>query len=563
MPSFQDLPSHLSRYVVNQNYDRYTSIDQSVWRFIMRQLKHFLSKNAHECYVEGLRKTGISINKIPKIQEMSEKLEEFGWRAVPVSGFIPPAAFMELQAYGYLPIACDMRTLGHLMYTPAPDIVHEAAGHAPILVDPEFSRYLKSYAEVASKAILNKEDLDIYNAIRLLSDLKEDPNATTEQINEAEKKLEMANQKADEPSEAALKDPKIYGAGLLSSVGESRSAVTDKTKKIPFSLECLNYSYDITEPQPQLFVAESFEALTEALRQMSEQMAFKRGGLYGLGVAKKARTINTAGYDSGLQVSGVIHDFMTEDGKPTYIQLKGPSQMSYKNKVLEGHTSDRHPEGFGSPVGNLAGLEQPLYKLNEQQLQEKGIEEGKETTLNFESGIEVTGKVKSFLRVDGRLLVITFTDCTARNGQSILFKPEWGEYDMAVGTEIISVYGGPADRVAYGETEDFDNARVPEKLATEEITELEKLYAKVRFIRENFDDFDDPEQDLGDILKTLDERFKEDWLLRLEILELTSKMAKSPKWKKDLNAHLSKVAAAEKPHSESVRDGLMISDLEL
>src|SRR5207237_10534435 len=116
----------------------------------------------------GFRETGISTERIPLIEEMDRNLRKFNWRAVAVSGFIPPAVFMEFLSLGILPIACDMRTLEHLAYTPAPDIVHEAAGHAPILIEPEFSEYLKSYARVAKKAIVNSTDLEVYEAIRVL-----------------------------------------------------------------------------------------------------------------------------------------------------------------------------------------------------------------------------------------------------------------------------------------------------------------------------------------------------------------------------------------------------------
>lgn len=134
----QFLPEHLKKYIVEQNYDRYTPLDQAVWRYCLRQLKKFLSVHGHESYLTGLEKTGIDVESIPKISDMSEKLQKFGWRALPVSGFIPPAAFMELQSLSILPIASDMRSIDHLLYTPAPDIVHEAAGHAPIIVDPEY-----------------------------------------------------------------------------------------------------------------------------------------------------------------------------------------------------------------------------------------------------------------------------------------------------------------------------------------------------------------------------------------------------------------------------------------
>jgi phenylalanine-4-hydroxylase len=57
-------------------------------------------------------------------------LTEIGWAAVAVDGFIPPNAFMEFQAYNVLVIASDIRQLEHIEYTPAPDIIHEGAGHA-------------------------------------------------------------------------------------------------------------------------------------------------------------------------------------------------------------------------------------------------------------------------------------------------------------------------------------------------------------------------------------------------------------------------------------------------
>ena len=156
-PMVEKLPAHLRKYVATQDYDLYTAEEQATWRYLLLQLRKFLKETAHPCYEDGLRKTGISTERIPKISEMDDLLQKFGWGAIPVSGFIPPAAFMEFQSLGILPIACDMRSLDHLLYTPAPDIVHEAAGHAPILIDPEYAEYLKSYAQVAKKAIISKE----------------------------------------------------------------------------------------------------------------------------------------------------------------------------------------------------------------------------------------------------------------------------------------------------------------------------------------------------------------------------------------------------------------------
>ncbi len=121
-------PKHLLQFAVDQRYDDYTPVDHAVWRFIMRQNIFFLREYAHKVYFQGLLNTGISFERIPRIQEMNDILAKIGWGAVAVDGFIPPAAFMEFQAYKVLVIACDMRQIHHIEYTPAPDIVHEAAG---------------------------------------------------------------------------------------------------------------------------------------------------------------------------------------------------------------------------------------------------------------------------------------------------------------------------------------------------------------------------------------------------------------------------------------------------
>mgnify|MGYP000371157777 CR=1 FL=1 len=87
------------------------------------------------------------------MEGMNRILKDIGWAAVSVDGFIPPNAFMEFQAYNVLVIASDIRTINHIEYTPAPDIIHEAAGHAPIITNPEYAEYLRRFGEIGSKAI--------------------------------------------------------------------------------------------------------------------------------------------------------------------------------------------------------------------------------------------------------------------------------------------------------------------------------------------------------------------------------------------------------------------------
>ncbi|MEM8584647.1 MAG: aromatic amino acid hydroxylase, partial [Bacteroidota bacterium] len=253
MNSFQSnelidkLPKHLKQFIKPQNYENYTPINQAVWRYVMRKNVDYLSKVAHSSYLEGLKKTGIEIDDIPSMYGMNRILKEIGWAAVAVDGFIPPNAFMEFQAHKVLVIASDIRQLENIQYTPAPDIIHEAAGHSPIIANPDYAEYLRRLGAIGAKAILSKHDMDLYEAVRKLSILKEAEQVDLAEIAAAEQAVETLQTAEVELSEMAqirnlqwwsveygligeIEDPKIYGAGLLSSIGESKWCMTDEVK---------------------------------------------------------------------------------------------------------------------------------------------------------------------------------------------------------------------------------------------------------------------------------------------------------------------------------------------
>lgn len=558
------LPSHLRKYVVEQNYEKYTPIDHAVWRYILKQLRAFLGVHAHESYLDGLEKTGIDLERIPKISNISAKLEKFGWRAIPVSGFIPPAAFMELQSLGVLPIASDMRSIDHLLYTPAPDIVHEAAGHAPILIHPEFADYLRQYAQVAKKAIISKEDLDLYEAIRDLSDIKENPNSTPEQISAAEKHLNQVSNAISHISEASelsrmnwwtaeygligsIDSPKIFGAGLLSSVGESKRCLSDHVKKIPLGVNCIQTSYDITEPQPQLFVAKDFKDLVRVLHEMAATMAFKKGGLEGLEKIKKAKSVNTAQLNTGLQISGQLEEYLTHRGSEViFLRFTGPSQLSYQDQQLPGHGRNHHPHGYSTPLGDLS------------EALDKDLKPGQPVHLKYKSGFEVRGLFVSYLEKQGQKLLITLKEATATYEGRTYFEPSWGEYDIALGTHLPSVFGGPADRLSYGELDDFVAAKVPAAKYSALTLKLHAYYQKVRDLRESPPSAAQLEKELRWVYDSYKKEFSQDWLLRLEILELASAHHLSLSFENEIREELKQLASSNPNHREVIEDGLRL-----
>jgi phenylalanine-4-hydroxylase len=555
------LPLHLKKYIVTQDYSKYTALDHAVWRYVLRQLKHFLKSHAHESYLNGLEKTGLDIESVPRIEDVSAHLEKFGWRAMPVSGFIPPAAFMELQSLSVLPIASDMRSIDHLMYTPAPDIVHEAAGHAPFLVDPEYSDYLKQYAQIAKKAIISKEDFNLYEAIRELSDVKENPNSTAEEISEAGQKLNRVSAALSFVSEATqlsrmnwwtaeygligdLDDPKIYGAGLLSSVGESQWCLSDKVKKIPLSLNCINQSYDITEPQPQLFVAKNFKHLTKVLHELSETMAYKTGGVEGLQKAVRAESVNTVEFENKLQISGVLKKYSSENGKATYLQFAGPTQLSYDGTQIKGHDKNYHAEGYGTPAGAIKNFDLKNLKIGEQ------------TTLQYESGCTVKGNLKNILKLSDDAVILSFENATCEYKGEVLFKPEWGIYDIVLAQNVTSVFGGPADRGAYGAVDDFVASRVPAPKYSEKQLQLFKDYQTVRDLRTSSTRSKQAVENLyREFLKTV----PDEWLLYLELLEISIKENFESSLIQNLENHLNQIAERKPNIVTHIKAGLKLA----
>ncbi len=552
------VPEHLEKYIQKQDSASYTPIEHATWRFILRQLMHFLTDHAHEFYCEGMEKSGVTIDEIPSIKSMGEKLKDYGWFTVPVSGFLPPSTFLQLQALGFLPIAKEIRTVQHIPYTPAPDIVHEAAGHAPFLAHEEYCHYLHQYAKISKKCIISSEDFQMYQAIRKLSDLKEDRNATQEQIDQAQKELDEAVENITYVSEAAklarlywwtaeyglvgdLENPKLYGAGLLSSIGEAKSCLDPSVKKIPHSSRCIEYGFDITEKQPQLFVAEDFHHLIVVLNEVASSFAYQRGGIYGLAEAKRAKSVNTVEYNSGLQVSGVLANFLADaDGNPCYLQFSSPTQIAYQDEQLPGHGTDYHAHGFGSPVGLLQNEEECLSGMSPEKLAHIGIIEGRICELKFASGVEVKGLVKSILRRDSKNLIIAFTDCTVRKAEKILFQPEWGVFDMAIGSEIPSVFGGPADEKNYGEVEDHVSVEVPNHDFSDQDQKLFAIYQEVRDMRSKTGV---KESDLESIYSKLAQDFPNEWLLKVELLELAHKIDASSVIREKLLADLNAAAA--------------------
>jgi phenylalanine-4-hydroxylase len=527
------LPKHLHKYIVDQNYYSYNAEDHAVWRYMMRISYYYLSQHAHQSYVEGLKKTGIGVEEIPNIDEMNETLKKIGWGAVCVDGFIPPTAFMEFQAYHVLVIAADIRNIKHIDYTPAPDIFHEAAGHAPIISDKEYAEYLRLFGAIGSRAISSKRDNELYEAIRQLSILKEREDSTEEEIKLASDKVVDIQKNMGEMSEMAMirnlhwwtveygligsiDDPRIYGAGLLSSIGESVNCLKPHVKKIPYSIKAASYSFDITTQQPQLFVTPSFSHLTVVLNEFADTMALRKGGPESVEKAINSNDYATCELSSGLQISGVFtNQILDDNGNIAYLQTTGPSMLCEREKLVIGHDFKAHADGYGTVVGRLKDENKNIENMTLKELSLIGISTDDECILEFESGVVVNGNLH-YIRKNkyGKVILMSFENCTVTYGDKILFSPEWGIYDMGVGESVVSVFAGVADQ------QEVESKTYISPTKTNKNTELKQellyYYKKVKAIRTGVFN----KEKLDKLYKKLIIDFPDDWLVSIEIYEL-------------------------------------------
>ncbi|MES2418054.1 MAG: aromatic amino acid hydroxylase [Bacteroidota bacterium] len=567
------LPKHLRQFIVEQHYEKYTPVDQAVWRYVMRQNYSYLKHVAYYPYIKGLQRAGLSIEYIPDLQTMNDNLGKIGWGAVTVDGFIPPAAFMEYQAYRVLVIAADIRQINHIEYTPAPDIIHESAGHAPIIADTDYNNYLSYFGSIGARAMFSSKDFELYEAIRKLSILKEAVDTDEQEIALAEKRLRNIADNMGEPSEMALlgrlhwwtveygligtlENPKIYGAGLLSSIGESATCMDPKVAKLWYNLNTINYQYDITQQQPQLFVTPNFQNLIDVLENFANTMAFRRGGVESILKAIECKNVSTAVYSSGIQVTGIFTDAgIDKVNELTFIKTTGPSALAVNGMQLEGHGKDYHKDGFSSPVGKLKDAGKALENYSVAELENEGIKQGEIVKLFFESGIEVGGLVKEIKQECNKVILIAFENCTVKESNGhVLFSPEWGIYDMAVGEKIISVFNGAADKDAYEELTFVSKEQTHQIVYEEKMLQLHALYQKVRSIRENQGGY----EELGRLFDLLKSAHRTDWLCALEILEMVHHQKLDAALEKELRIYLEMKAANEPDYAKLINDGLHV-----
>lgn len=559
------LPIHLKRLIIDQPYHDYTWQDHAVWRYVMRQNVRVLPSIAHESYLDGLRKTGISIDSIPHMYGMNRILSEIGWAAVAVDGFIPPADFMQFQAYNVLVIAADIRNVTQIGYTPAPDIIHEAAGHAPIIANSDYAEYLRTFGAVGSKAFSGPYDDLLYKAVRHLSILKADPYSAFDEISMAEKNLDILMSQAGPVTEMALlrnlhwwtveyglvglmDEPKIYGAGLLSSIAESLNCLQPHVKKIPYSLNAMNYNFDITTQQPQLFVTPDFNYLMEVLDEFKATMAWTKGGITGLKKAVHADGLSTVVFENGMQLVARLKAIEEDNGEVVWLETHGKSMLFNDENELFSSTNDSlvFPSGYWKGSSKIPEL------LSMDDLKLLGCRKGELFEVHFVSGVVIWGVVDEILFYHGRLCGIQFALCKGRYKGEPMALGSDGVYIMPVWSRAKSVFPGTehhniVDRVT----------SLPEEITHKIVYGKDELilheyYGEVYNMRAGGVN----ENRLRFIIDEVRLNYTTEWLLLIEILMLLDSESSALPLQKEVVGYLRGHTFSEKSVEKLIEDGI-------
>jgi len=532
MSDLSRVPDQLRRYVVEQDYAQYNEVDQAVWRFVLLQTHQRLQHTAHSAYRDGLAQTGISVERIPRISEMSECLSRFGWSAVCVDGFIPPRAFQEFQAASILPIAADIRSIDHLTYTPAPDIIHEAAGHAPILPDARYAAYLRAVGEVGKKAFSSPEDARVYAAIFELSEAKETRGASPALLQRAEQRLEHALSQITVASEASRisrlywwtaeygligtpHDYRLYGAGLLSSLWESHACHDPAVRKLPLSAECVEQPYDITRTQPQLFVARDFDQLSSVLSDVEASLAHRRGGDDSLLAALQSQDLATLSFRGQRFVSGTLRAVSgsAASGLLTFQGRVGLGAQGRLEQVFDAGIQGYHlpfgPLADGAALGELPAV-------------------GKRVRLRFASGAMLEGELASTAHDDrGRLLSARLLNYRLESERAGICD-QGAEYLLFVAADLHTAQAGaldPAFHPAPAPGPAPGSVPKPRTLATRERALLSLYERAIEAFKKQAGSTALPV--FRAIHAELGARFPDEWLLRWNLLECWCKWGES------------------------------------
>jgi len=229
---------------LKQEYKKYTAEDTAVWSTLFNRQKELLLKHAAPEFLKALEEIKFSADKIPDFREVDEILmKKTGWSLEVVEGIINEQDFFQLLSNKKFPATTWLRKLNELDYLPEPDMFHDVFGHVPLLVNKQYTSLFEKIGEMGIKYIHDGKILHQLGRFYWFT-------------------IEFGLVKSNG-------DLKIYGAGIISSNGESKYALSSIPQHLPFDLNTImNTEFENDKIQDKYFVLESFEQLYSCLHDI-------------------------------------------------------------------------------------------------------------------------------------------------------------------------------------------------------------------------------------------------------------------------------------------------------
>ena len=230
-------------WTIDQNWQAYSDAEHARWTALYERQMELLPGRACDAFMQGLDRLDLHGEGIPDFKRLNEGLSALtGWTIVAVSGLVPDAVFFDHLANRRFPSGNFIRRQDQFDYISEPDVFHDVFGHVPLLADPVFGDYMQAYGKGGLRA-LGLHNLDALARLYWYS-VEFGLIATPDGL-------------------------RIYGAGILSSPGESCFALDSaKPNRIGFDLtRIMRTLYKIDDFQETYFVINSFEQLFAATQQ--------------------------------------------------------------------------------------------------------------------------------------------------------------------------------------------------------------------------------------------------------------------------------------------------------
>lgn len=238
----------MEQIFIQQEYKKYSKEDFKVWSILFeRQMKNLPEKATAE-FLKGMDKVEFKKEKIPNFDEVNKKLRQLtGWELQAVPGIVPDKIFFELLYTKKFPATTWLRKMSQLDYLEEPDMFHDVFAHVPLLSNQPFCDFLQGLSIIALKHIDNDWAIELVSRIYWF---------TVE--------FGLINEEGN---------LRIYGAGILSSNGETDFCLSDEPPKHVFDVaEILNSPYIKEKFQEKYFVIDSYENLFHSLDQFERAL---------------------------------------------------------------------------------------------------------------------------------------------------------------------------------------------------------------------------------------------------------------------------------------------------